>query len=333
MKKLRFALAGCGNIASRHAKYIKKYGYLVAVADPDASKAQSFALSNACKAYPSLTGLLQAHHERIDVVVVCTPNGLHYEQVEMALLHGLKVICEKPFTLQPEHGAALQNLSVRANKLLWLVQSMRYNPLIKQLLQLSQQNELGQYLHFNLQCIWNRPVEYYRNGWRGNGQMDGGPLFTQFSHYIDVITWLFGEIISANGTRQNLLHGDSVDFEDIGMVQVQTAEHIHGSIFWTTNAHQQNFEIGLTLLTDRLTLQLGGAYLNEVKYCSVPGLFDQAIAAMQQIPSTGYSFHEQVYEDFYDHLQSENMVYEGLSSGIQTIRSIRKIYASTPLIN
>ena len=96
---MNFALIGCGHIAQRHAQLIPQYGNLVAVCDIDADKAQALATKYAASAYTALSDLLAAEHS-IDMVVICTPNGLHASQTIACLQAGKHVICEKPMALK-----------------------------------------------------------------------------------------------------------------------------------------------------------------------------------------------------------------------------------------
>jgi predicted dehydrogenase len=76
---------------------------------------------------------------------------------------------------------------------LFVVKSTRYNPLLQQVKKLLADGKLGAVYSFHLSCLWNRPDAYYQD-WRGKLFPDGGTLYTQFSHYIDAMLWLFGDV-------------------------------------------------------------------------------------------------------------------------------------------
>jgi UDP-N-acetyl-2-amino-2-deoxyglucuronate dehydrogenase len=78
MKKIRFAIIGCGRIAQRHAAHIKSRGVLAAVCDVVKEKAEQLATEYNAIPYYSIDELLKAEIG-LDVVSVCTPNGLHAE--------------------------------------------------------------------------------------------------------------------------------------------------------------------------------------------------------------------------------------------------------------
>lgn len=332
MKKFNFALIGTGHIASRHFKIIEKIGLLQAIVDTDASKLEFWKQSYPVSCYANLDDLFENSPLPIDILVVCTPNGFHYQHVEKALLNNCHVICEKPLTIKTNEAILLQQIAAKQQKLLFTVQSMRYNPIIQLVKNSLQNRHFGKTLGFQMQCIWNRPNPYFSSFWKGTQSLDGGPLFTQFSHYIDVLQWFFGEIVDAQGVRQNLMHKDTIDFEDQGTAQITTTQFIHGSIFWSINAHLKNFEIGLTISCEQLTLKLGGPYLNEIVYCSDESFESQLKAAKNKIDPSQLSFHNEVYADFINILASHPHSHIDTDDAIKTIRSIETIYQSTPLI-
>ena len=73
---LLFAIIGCGNIGKRHAEHIEAVGKLVAVCDIAKSKAEELGKKYGAAAFVSIEELF-AVTKSLDVVCVCTPNGLH----------------------------------------------------------------------------------------------------------------------------------------------------------------------------------------------------------------------------------------------------------------
>ena len=85
---------GCGRIAQRHAQHIANFGELVAVCDIVSEKAQLLGKEYQCTPFSSIESLLDAGLE-IDVISICTPNGLHARHTLQALRAGYHVLCEK----------------------------------------------------------------------------------------------------------------------------------------------------------------------------------------------------------------------------------------------
>ena len=227
--KLKFAIIGCGKIAPRHAIEILKHGELVAVCDIAKDKADAFAQQFAAKSYYSIETLLQNEKE-LDVVVVCTPNGLHAEHSIQSLQAGQHVLCEKPMAISTLDAQRMIDIAEAAGKKLYVVKQNRYNPPVVFVKKLLEQNKLGNILSFQLNCFWNRPAAYYENSWKGTLRMDGGILYTQFSHFIDLLYWFLGNAMIVKGIRHNYLHKDCIEFEDTGIAFLQMENGAIGNI-------------------------------------------------------------------------------------------------------
>ncbi|HSK11560.1 MAG TPA: Gfo/Idh/MocA family oxidoreductase, partial [Phnomibacter sp.] len=91
-EKLVFGLLGCGRIGTRHAGHIVDHGVLGAVCDIDKEKADDLAAKYKVKAYYSLSDML-AGEKDIDVISICTPNGLHAAHSIASLNAGKHVLC------------------------------------------------------------------------------------------------------------------------------------------------------------------------------------------------------------------------------------------------
>ena len=56
-----------------------------------------------------------------------------------------------------------------------------------------------------------------KGGWKGTKDLDGGSLYTQFSHFVDIIYWLFGDVKNIKSTFSNYTHEKLTEFEDSGL--------------------------------------------------------------------------------------------------------------------
>jgi predicted dehydrogenase len=329
----KFAIIGCGRIAHRHAENIVRVGELAAVCDIDKQKAEEFSKAYNTKAYYSIDDLLKEQGE-IDVVSVCTPNGFHAEHSIKSLQAGKHVLCEKPMCITSAAAWQMIDTEKFSRKKLFVVKSARHNSLLKNLKRLIDTYALGELYSFQLICFWNRPESYYID-WHGKLFPDGGTLYTQFSHYIDAILWLFAEINMVNGFRENKAHKKTIEFEDTGTAAVQMKNSLIGSINWSVNTYKKNSEITLTLIAEKATLSLGGEYLNEVKYIqsSLPNQFHQEAATSNEYE--GYkgsmSHHVEIYNNLIASLSNENKSFSNSLDGLKTVEAIEKIYQAIPL--
>jgi UDP-N-acetyl-2-amino-2-deoxyglucuronate dehydrogenase len=323
----RFAIIGCGRISGRHAENINRIGKLDAVCDIIPSKSDELARQYNAKAYYSIDDLLQ-NEPAIEVISICTPNGLHAEHSIKSLRAGKRVLCEKPLCISVDSALEVMRAERDTGNKLFVVKSTRYNPVLQRLKSLLNTNALGEVYSFHLSCLWNRPPEYF-TGWKGKLNSDGGTLYTQFSHYIDALLWLLGDIEEVKGFKSNYAH-PAVEFEDSGAVALKLANGSIGSFHWSVNAYKKNHEIAFTIIAEKATIRLGGEYLNEVQYVSSD--VDLALTSSEGKPND-YNFykgsmsnHKEVYEHLVKVLQHDDHSFTGAYDGLKTVETIDSIY-------
>ncbi len=331
MHKIQFAIVGCGKIGERHAQHIHKMGKLLAVCDIVKERAEVLATQYACNYYTSIDALLE-NEKNIDVVAICTPNGLHAQHTIQCLKSQCHVVCEKPMAITSVDCKAMIQAAKQLNKKLFIVKQNRFNPPVVALKNLLTKGVLGQVYSIQVNCFWNRNVDYYQNSWRGSQQLDGGTLFTQFSHFIDLIYWLFGEVEHVHSFVDNFHHKNSIEFEDTGVVLLKFTNGIIGSLNYTVNSHGKNMEGSLTVFAERGTIKIGGEYLNKLEYQNIEGHTIEPLVA--GAPPNEYgsyigsmSNHNKVYENIIDVLQNEAEIAVNAFEGLKTVEIIERIYA------
>ena len=325
-----FAIAGCGRISQRHAEQISRIGNVKAVCDIIPERANILAEQYKATPYYSLDQLLEAEKD-INIISICTPNGLHATQAIQCLQSGLHVLCEKPMCIRYEDGIKMIAAANNASMKLFVVKSTRYNPIVEELKQLLDTRQLGEIYSFQLNCVWNRPPAYYANSWKGTLLMDGGTLYTQFSHYIDVLLWFLGEEKSLKGFRKNAAHGKSIEFEDTGVLAVEMLSGAIGTIHYSVNAVDKNQEVSLTLVGEKATIKLGGEYMNDILY-QQPALIEIA-KIKNNNPANDYGFykgsmsnHDMVYKNLMLALSGEKSSVTDGCDALKTVTFIEKIY-------
>ncbi len=331
MKKLSIAIVGVGHIGSQHAKHAKNLGELVAVCDIKETRAKMIAEQYDCKAYFSLDELL-ASEKPLDLVAICTPNGLHADHSIKALKAGCNVLCEKPMATRVRDCERMIHTAEETNRRLFIVKQNRFNPPVKAVKKAIDEGKLGRILAVQVNCFWNRNREYYTGSdWRGTLKMDGGTLFTQYSHFIDLLYWFVGDVEEARTFTDNYLHQDIVEFEDTGVVALKFTNGALGTIHFTINSYGRNMEGSVTLFGEKGTVKIGGQYLNILEYQSIekytikglepgnpPNVYGKSIGSM--------SNHNKVYENVIDVLMHGGSITTDLLDGLKTVQIIEKIY-------
>jgi UDP-N-acetyl-2-amino-2-deoxyglucuronate dehydrogenase len=337
---ISIALVGCGRIGQVHAREIRRVGNLVAVFDLDSKKMDVVVGNDTIAKYQSLKELLAAESD-LDLVVIATPNGLHAQQSIECLNHGKHVLCEKPMAIRSVDAESMIKAAQRSGKHLVIVKQNRYNPPIQELKRLLDEGSLGKILGIQVNAFWNRNAEYFlQSSWRGTLELDGGTLFTQFSHFVDLMIWLFGDIDEVKGFRSNVNHTDIIEFEDQGVIALQFESGLQGGLQYTVNTYQKNMEGSITVFGEKGTVKVGGAYLNEMTYFHVDGIErvegGQSAGRQIEIESNrpnqyeGYqgsmSNHPLVYGDLIRLLNGETNNLASPEDGLRTVRAIEKIY-------
>jgi len=236
-KKIFFGLVGCGRIAQRHAEHITNNGILKAVCDNDVKKADELAAKYNAKAYYSIEDFLNGEQE-IQVLSICSPNGLHAQHTIQALKAKKHVVCEKPMAITVADCGRMINEAEKANRRLFIIKQNRFNPPVEALKKVIDDGRLGKILSVQLSCFWNRNFDYYKTSdWKGKKNMDGGTLYTQFSHFIDLLYWLIGDVKRATGFIGNFAHEGGIEFEDTGVVAMEFYNGAIGTLNYTVNSY------------------------------------------------------------------------------------------------
>ncbi len=328
---LGFAIVGCGHIAQRHSLHAQKAGRLWGVCDIHRERVMTLAHERGCKPFMDYGQMLKALQDRADVIAICTPNNLHCVQTIQAFEAGYHVLCEKPMALTVHDCGEMIKAGERANRRLFIVKQNRYNPAIQHLRRLLDDGVLGRVYSVHLNCFWNRNAAYYRSSWKGTYIADGGTLFTQFSHFIDLLYWLIGDVSDVGAFMDNYCHQRCVEFEDSGVAILRFHNGVIGTVSFSINSHDRNMEGSLTLLCERGTIKIGGQYLNIVEYENIAGV--ESVSPPPGRSANDYgayqgsmSNHADVYANVQQVLTSSGKMDTLGLEGLKTIEIIDKIY-------
>jgi len=327
-----YAIVGCGKIAARHAEQIRVVGILIAVCDIIPERAADLGNAFGARVYTDFDEMLNKE-PGIEVVVVCTPNGLHAEHSIKSLQNGKHVLCEKPMCLSSPAGWSMRDTAHFFRRHLFVVKQNRFNPPVVQVKKLLDEGKLGRILSVQVNGFWNRTEAYYYKSWKGSRDLDGGILFTQFSHFIDLFLWFCGEIHDVRGSKGNLLLGNIIETED-NLACAGTLES--GAVFsmhFSVNTWEKNMEGSITLVCEKGTIKIGGQYLNTLDYQSIQ--HENLSMPPLAKPANDYghyqgsmSNHDQVYDQVNACLQGKSALYTGAEDGLRTVAAIEKIYKS-----
>ena len=218
--KVKFVVIGCGHIGKRHATMAlnNEESELVGLCDTRPKSELALEKFEGIPFFSSIEELLAAGID-FDVANICTPNGLHSDQAIAALDQKKHIVVEKPIGLSKAKCESVIYKALRNHQHVFAVMQNRYSPPSAWLKEIVENKIIGDTFMVQVNCYWNRDDRYYKaGGWKGTSDLDGGTLFTQFSHFIDIMYWLFGDIKNIQGRFGDFTHKNSTTFEDSGFV-------------------------------------------------------------------------------------------------------------------
>ena len=206
----------------------------------------------------------------VDAFIIATPNGTHASLAIEVLEAGKHVLIEKPFALRRHEAEAVISKAIEAKKQVMVVLQNRYSPVSKWLKSIVEQDILGKVYFVEVNCFWNRNENYYfKNSWRGSKETDGGTLYTQFSHFIDILYWLFGDITRISSRFYNNRHKELISIEDTGSIFFEFVNNGAGCMNFTTASFERNIESSITIIAENGSIKISGQYMDTIEYCHI----------------------------------------------------------------
>ena len=336
MSKIKFGVIGMGHIGKRHASMVMLNDEceLVAVCDVLDEKLLGIDEINV-PFYDSAKEMLE-EESSIDIICVCTPNGLHAEHSSLALDYKKHVVVEKPMGLSKANCEQLIFKALNVNKQIFCVMQNRYSPPSKWLKEMVSSGKLGNIYNVQINCYWNRDDRYYfKNGekhpWKGTNDLDGGTLFTQFSHFVDLMYWIFGDITDIQAKFDNFSHDHSIEFEDTGLVNFRFVDGGMGSINYSSSVWDCNLESSVTVIAENGTIKVGGQYMNKVEYCNIKDYTFSELPASN--PANDYGSykgsannHPYIFENVVDVIKNRKPISTNALEGMKVVDIIERIY-------
>ena len=319
----RIAVIGCGHAGRRHIEVLSAGTPFELAAVCDIDEAARAAVKLPVPAFKSIGGLLSSGIE-FDAASIATPNGLHETHAIALLQAGKHVIIEKPMGLSATSCQRIINEAEKNNKQAFCILQIKFSPVARWLKQLVEKGIPGRIFMVQVNCFWNRNERYYKpGGWHGTLQMDGGTLYTQFSHYIDLLYWLFGDVKNVSGKISTFRNGNITEIEDTGTVSWEFVNGGLASFNFSTAVKDSNLESNLTIIAENGTVKIGGQYMNQVQYCNFP------LSNLEAPPvADNTNYHHAFFAD------AANAMQQGLNSGsnakeaMKVVGIIENIYSS-----
>ena len=333
--KIKFAVIGCGHIGKRHAEMIKRNDECELSALIEINRDTYQALNDLFPAVPvfnSLESFLQSD-TKAEVLNIATPNGLHAAQALQALDNNMHIVIEKPMGLTKAGTEEIIFKALSKNKQVFCVMQNRYSPPSAWLKKMMETGLLGQVYMVQINCYWNRDERYYKKeGWHGKKDLDGGTLFTQFSHFVDLMYWVFGDIKNIQARFSDFNHATLTDFEDSGMVSFDFLNGGIGCLNYSTSVWDKNLESSMTIIAENGAIKVGGQYMDKVEYCHIKNYKMEELKPTNPPNDYGQykgsaANHHFIIENVVDVLKGRNTITTNALEGLKVVDIIERIYA------
>lgn len=335
---MKYALIGCGRIATNHVKAVKLNELeFVAACDLELNNIQALLekhdLQNdlSIARYTDYKKMIQEHPE-IQLAAIATSSGAHAEIALYCIEHGINVIIEKPMAMSMTDAEKIIKKSEEKNVKVCACHQNRFNLAVQQVRQAVEAGRLGKISHGSIHVRWNRGKDYYLQApWRGTWAEDGGCLMNQCIHSIDMLRWMMGdEVVSVYGQTRQQLH-DYLEAEDVGLAIVTFANGAIATIEGTTNVYPQNLEETLYMFGNQGTVKLGGKSMNNIDVWNFADEKedDDKVRELKEATINVYgNGHTPLYADMIDAIQKDRKPYVDATAGRNALEMVLAIYKS-----
>ena len=222
-KKVDIAVAGAGQVGSRHIEIIRQSTEeirLVAVIEPDESRRTQYC-NLGIECFTNLTEMFQSC--KPDGVLLATPNQLHVENGLEIIEQKCPILIEKPIASTSEEAQILVNAANLADVPILVGHHRRHNPLVAQVREVIESGKLGKIVTVHSFIWFKKPDEYYAPEWRR--KQGAGPVLVNGIHEVDLLRYYCGEI-----SRVFALGSTSIRNHEVEDTLVATLEFSSGAL-------------------------------------------------------------------------------------------------------
>lgn len=322
-KLVKLAIVGLGAVAKKHINAILKFPHhlqLVAIVDSQADTLSNYVKTLGVTGFACLEEMLEKSDA--DIVILCTPSGLHAQQTIRCIENAKQVIVEKPMALTWHEGLAMREAADKAKLKLRIVHQHRVNPVLLLLKQTIDAQRFGKIFQININVFWTRPQAYYDAApWRGSRDLDGGALMNQASHTVDWLHWLFGPIQAVQAIYAT--QARKIETEDSCVLNVRWKQGTLGSFNLSTLAYGRNLETSLTVLGEKGSVKLTGSACSEIAHWEFADQSVNDSAMVAEINKKTAEFledtHYYYYANLVDELENNTCILPDVTEGLKTL--------------
>jgi len=334
---MKYALIGCGRIATNHIKAVINNGLeLVATCDlldnaiEELLEKHNLNKDNSIKRYNDYKKMIDENE--LELVSIATDSGVHAEIALYCIEKGINVIIEKPIAMSMTDADAIVKLAKEKNVKVAACHQNRFNLAVQEMRTALETGRFGKLSHGSIHVRWNRNQAYYDQAkWRGKWASDGGALMNQCIHGIDLLRWMLGDEIDEiyGVTRQQFHH--YLEAEDVGMAVIKFKNGAVGTVEGTVNVFPKNLEETLYLFGENGTVKLGGKSTNNIDVWDFSDTDekDESNKGLQEATSNVYgNGHTSLFADMINAIIEDRDPYVSAIDGRNALEVVLAIYKS-----
>jgi len=208
---VKAAVVGLGKMGISHAAILGAHPdvELVAVCDTSAFVLEAFEKYTTTNTYKDYEKMLEK--EKLDFVVIATPTKFHFSMVKQAMVKGLHVFCEKPFSLSTPEGEELVALAKQKSTINQVGYHNHFLGTFQELKRLLKEDILGELVHFTGEAYGPVVTKEKGGTWRSKPAEGGGCLFDYASHVLNLIQEVLGRPTKVNGALLKSVYSKGVE--------------------------------------------------------------------------------------------------------------------------
>ena len=334
---MKYALIGCGRIATNHVKAVLNNGLeFAAVCDVDPQQMENLLTKHGLEKDHSIARYTDyrkmVEEVRPELVGIATESGVHAQIALYCIDHGVNCIIEKPIAMSMKDADEIVRRSEEKGVKVSACHQNRFNIAVQETRKALESGRFGKLSHGSVHVRWNRNKSYYDQApWRGRWASDGGALMNQCIHGIDLLRWMFGDEVEEvyGQTRQQFHH--YLEAEDVGMAVVKFKNGAIATIEGTTNVYPQNLEETLYIFGEKGTVKIGGKSTNNIDVWDFADeeARDDANKGLKEATSNVYgNGHTSLYADMIDAIKHDRKPYVDAAAGRNALELVLAIYKS-----
>jgi UDP-N-acetyl-2-amino-2-deoxyglucuronate dehydrogenase len=333
---MNFAIVGCGRVAEVHAAAIVEIEQttLYALCDIDEKRLRDTALKYEVRnTYLDYQAMF--NNPDIDVVNICTPNGMHAEMAIQAMLKGKHVMIEKPIAITNDDAERIIDIAKKQQVKATVVHQNRFNDAILTTKNALDEGRFGKLSYGTASVRWNREQDYYdQDNWRGTKAMQDGVLMNQAIHTIDLLVWLMGPVKSVIG--KTVTRKRDIEMEDVGIAILEFESGAIATIEGTNTTYPVDLGARINIFGESGTVCIGGNAANRIEKWRFSKDFEmeetEILEQQKDLPESVYGDgHKLIIRDFVGAVLENREPFVSLEAGKHAVEVILAIYQSSEI--